>query len=240
MAWIAIHETILTGKLRMLSKEAGVSQDEALGILVRLWLWAINNADEFGNLTGADRDDIADVLTVGLSKGIDPVNIVDALIATNWIENSSEKLKIHNWDIWQEQWYKVLSRRKRDRERKASQKTCVSTEVKSVDAKQREKKGRVEYPEKFEEFWEKYPRKVGKGEAYKCYKARIADGWNPDVLIEAAETYAEQVKKMHTEAMYVKHPKTFLSATTPFADYIRKNEVQSDITDESDPFGDWR
>lgn len=240
MAWIAIHETILTGKLRLLSKEAGVSQDEALGILVRLWLWGISNADEFGNLTGADRNDIADVLTIGLSKGVDPYKVVDALIETNWLECNESKLKLHNWDIWQEQWYKVLARRKRDRDRKSARKESAETKNKAVNSPKEVKKERTEYPEKFEEFWREYPRKVGKGEAYKAYKARVADGWEPDTLIEAAAKYAEQVKKMHTEAMYIKHPKTFLSATTPFADYIRKKEVQSGVTDESDPFGDWR
>lgn len=240
MAWIAIHETILTGKLRLLSKEAGVSQDEALGILVRLWLWGISNADEFGNLTGADRNDIADVLTIGLSKGVDPYKVVDALIKTNWLECNEGKLKLHNWDIWQEQWYKVLARRKRDRDRKSARKESTETKNKAVNSSKAVKKERTEYPEKFEEFWGEYPRKVGKGEAYKAYKARVSDGWEPDTLIEAAAKYAEQVKKMHTEAMYIKHPKTFLSATTPFADYIRKKEAQSDVTDESDPFGDWR
>ena len=44
MAWISVHEQVIGGKLRSLAKEIGCSQNEALGILIRLWLWAINNA----------------------------------------------------------------------------------------------------------------------------------------------------------------------------------------------------
>ena len=45
MAWISVHEQVVGGKLRTLAKELNCSQNEALGMLVTLWLWGINNAD---------------------------------------------------------------------------------------------------------------------------------------------------------------------------------------------------
>ena len=48
MAWISVHEQVIGGKLRNLAKEIGCSQNEALGVLIRLWLWAINNAGKDG------------------------------------------------------------------------------------------------------------------------------------------------------------------------------------------------
>ena len=45
MAWISVHEDIIGGKLRELSKSLGCSQNESIGILIRLWLWCINNAE---------------------------------------------------------------------------------------------------------------------------------------------------------------------------------------------------
>ena len=39
MAWISVHEQVIGKKLRSLAKEIGCSQNEALGLLVRLWLW---------------------------------------------------------------------------------------------------------------------------------------------------------------------------------------------------------
>ena len=44
--WISVHDNVIGGKLRKLAKEIGCSQNEALGLLIRLWLWGLNNADK--------------------------------------------------------------------------------------------------------------------------------------------------------------------------------------------------
>ena len=72
MAWISVHEQVVGGKLRTLAKELNCSQNEALGMLVTLWLWGINNADSEGKIIGATRADIAKVLYVGLNEGNRP------------------------------------------------------------------------------------------------------------------------------------------------------------------------
>ena len=56
-----------------------------------------------------------------------------------------------------------------------------------------------EYSKAFEEFWKAYPRKIGKGEAYKKYKARLNDGWSKAELLEAAKNYAGRVARERTE-----------------------------------------
>lgn len=116
MAWISVHEQVIGGKLRSLAKEIGCSQNEALGLLVRLWLWGINNADKEGRIVKADRDDIEEALTIGIDKNISPKKAVDAMIATNWIDIEAG-IYIHDWDQWQEQWYKAMDRREKDAER---------------------------------------------------------------------------------------------------------------------------
>lgn len=244
MAWISVHESVLSTKLRLLAKEIACSQNEALGILVRLWLWGINNADSDGIINGAGKDDLQDVLNIGLAQGIDAGVVVEALIATNWIEYEEAKIRIHNWDLWQRQWYAAIERRKRDRSRKANAKAkepaktvaLVQPEIMAESPKEKVKP----YPEDFETFWSVYPRKVGKGEAYKCYKARIADGWKPKDLAAAAKRYGTEVVKNRTEVTYIKHPKTFLSAATPFTDYLNKQDELTKPINEADPFSDWR
>ena len=77
----------------------------------------------------------------------------------------------------------------------------------------------------FEMWWEVYPRKVGKGEAYKKYCARKNDGFSDEELLEAAKAYSSECQRNHTEPKYIKHPKTFLSENTPFADYIPKKAL---------------
>ena len=72
----------------------------------------------------------------------------------------------------------------------------------------------------FEALWAAYPRKKEKANAYKCYKARLADGFSEDELMTAVKRYADECKARGTEARYIKLGATFLSSNTPFADYL--------------------
>lgn len=78
----------------------------------------------------------------------------------------------------------------------------------------------------FEEFWKVYPRKKEKANAYKCYKARLNDGYSEDDLLRAAKAYADECKEKGAEERYIKHGSTFLSASTPFADYIKEPQEE--------------
>ena len=62
LAWISVHDHVVGGKLRELAKDIGCSQKEALGILVSLWLWGLNNADQTGKLRSCDRSDVAEAV----------------------------------------------------------------------------------------------------------------------------------------------------------------------------------
>ena len=240
VAWISVHEQVLGGKLRSLAKELGCSQNEALGLLVRLWLWGINNANPDGKLESADKDDIADVLNIGIDRRCNPGDAVEAMITTGWLDFDDGYLYIHDWKEWQKQWYKALKVRESDNERKAKERAkrkaaqpALPPETSSPKPVQQEEaytippeppqKPTTAYTTEFEEFWSFYPRKIGKGDAYKCYQARRKDGWSPGELLEASKNYAVMTAKEHTETKYIKHPKTFLSASTPFLDYIKRN-----------------
>jgi len=118
MAWIAVHEQINGSKLRELRKKVDCSKCEAIGILVSLWLWGINNADPSGEIRAADREDIADMLQNDISRKKSAMAVVEALISTGWIDEIDGTLYIHDWGEWQEQWYKALARREKDRQRK--------------------------------------------------------------------------------------------------------------------------
>lgn len=126
MAWISVHEDVIGSKLRKLAREVGCSQAEALGILNVVWLWGLKNADQSGELKDATKRNVAAAIPFDmLSDGLDPLRIVDALITTGWIDYVGDALFLHDWDEWQEQWYKFLDRkaydakRKRDKRRQA-------------------------------------------------------------------------------------------------------------------------
>lgn len=100
----------------------------------------------------------------------------------------------------------------------------------------------TEYTPAFLQFWDAYPRKIGKGEAYKNYTARRKDGFSDEELLIAAKNYAIQVKKQKTGEQYIKHPKTFLDDTKPFADFIQM-KTETPKYDETpvgeNPFKNW-
>ena len=272
MAWISVHEQVIGSKLRSLAKEMGCSQNEALGLLVRLWLWGINNADKEGRIVGAEKEDIAEVLSVGLYPQVSAEKAVDALVETNWIDIENG-IYIHDWEEWQEQWYKAIEMREKAAIRKRAERARkrngipkprnepeTGTEKKTqldlptpkliippgVDGKllvdeKPKKESKEDYPEDFKQFWEAYPRKVGKGDAYKKWKTRIKK-WKPEQLIEAAKKYASKVIRERTETMYIKHPSTFLSDTEPFRDFLPAQIEEQSVVgneDEDNPYADW-
>lgn len=138
MAWISVHESIMGTKLRSLSKRLGCSQNEALGILIRLWLWCIKSADRYGEIKDVIREDVEDVLTIGKSNDLDQEDIVQALIDNDWIRFEGDVLFIQDWEEWQKQWYlaedmreynnrRQRDYRKRQRDKKAKCKDLVES-----------------------------------------------------------------------------------------------------------------
>ena len=115
MAWVSVHDSVIGGKLRKLHKamtEAGYPSVEelALGILVKFWLWGLKNADKDGRIMDADKDDIIDAFSTKLATQLP--SVVDLLIQTGWIDEPQPGVfVIHQWDQWQEQWYKAMEKR---------------------------------------------------------------------------------------------------------------------------------
>lgn len=141
LAWISVHDHVAGGKLRELAKDIGCSQKEALGILVSLWLWGLNNADRTGKLRSCDRTDIAEeVLSKGLSDGLDKNSIVESLITHRWIDEGEDgALYLHDWDTWQEQWYKFLKVKEYDANRKRQERAKKKAEPVGEEKQKAEK-----------------------------------------------------------------------------------------------------
>ncbi len=115
MAWISVYQEVDGPKLRKLAKLLETSKAEALGILNFLWFWGMNNADETGRVLEAGREDIEDAIA-GVSR-VGPKAIVDALFTAGWLDAVEGDIFIHDWDTWQEQWYKLQKTRKYNAER---------------------------------------------------------------------------------------------------------------------------
>lgn len=89
------------------------------------------------------------------------------------------------------------------------------------------------YSVHFEEFWSVYPRKSEKVKAYKTYCARLKDGFSEAELLSAAKTYRAECNKDKREQKYIKLGATFLSASTPFTDYLTDREKGGVIDEQS-------
>lgn len=180
MAWISVHESIIGKKLRSLSKTAGCSQNEAIGLLVRLWLWGIKNADRTGLLVDADKDDVAAILTNGLERSVNPDDVVEAMIQTEWIDDEDGCLYLHDWEEWQQYWYKLIDesakaterkRRQRERQRKEKSENADVRETAENGTVKKAKKKAESYSQEFEELWAVYPYKRGnKAKAARSFK----------------------------------------------------------------------
>lgn len=265
MAWVSVHDNVIGGKLRELAKEIGCTQEEALGILVSLWLWGLNNADKDGRLVSADKEDVLEAFSVKL-VGCLKVDIVDALVKTRWMDEPEPGvLYIHDWDQWQKQWYKAMELREKDARRKAESRRAKANSPEPAADGPQESLGQIDtggekpkgeepaafrtqpeepkYTPAFDLFWDAYPRKIGKGEAYKKYKTRRRDGYSDEELLEAAKAYAIQCRKLKTEKEFIKHPKTFLSDSLPFLDYLPKKKPESltpQVGEQGNPFEEWK
>lgn len=100
------------------------------------------------------------------------------------------------------------------------------------------------YSVHFDAFWKVYPRKKEKAKAYKAYCARLKDGFSDDELLKAATTYAEECSSRNTEERYIKLGATFLSANTPFEDYLKEGKKdEQDIVQQKEnipeKYGTW-
>ena len=67
-------------------------------------------------------------------------------------------------------------------------------------------------PQGFDAFYKQYPRKVGKREAEKAYRAAIKRGADPGAILNGALRYAAKIEREHIPERYVKHPGPWLNA----------------------------
>ena len=263
MAWISIHDSVRGSKLRRLQGSLGCSQNEAIGIIVKLWLWGIEHADEDGYVDGADRYVIEDVISNDLHRNLDAHEVVDALDESEWLK-IGDRVRLIEWKENQMEWYREQANKERNRERVRKhrekkkktdilpekeaepKKMAAQTEAK-IDFQEKTQptlhsKAKTQYTNDFEDFWKEYPRKKDKGSAYKKYNARMNDGWSPEELIAAAKNYASECIRERTEERFIKHPKTFLSDSTPFTDYLpkKKDSGQVQIEMDGNPFDMFR
>jgi hypothetical protein len=130
MAWVAVYQQLLNHKkLRKFSKKLDVSRHEAIGVLVSLWAWALDNTDKTGELEEVTKEDIAEAI---FWKG-DVKKLYDALIKSEFLEEVDGKIYLHDWYDFNKPFYDYIDKKKRDVIRKKSKLEGDSTENNSTE-----------------------------------------------------------------------------------------------------------
>ena len=123
MAWVSVHQQIRDHrKTRELFRLMEISRAEAIGTLVLIWTWAVDNCAQDGEILSATEDDIA---AAAYWSG-DPHVLYKALVDTHWIDEINSKMYLHDWYDFNKPFYDNIAKREKDRQRKRE---IPSTEI---------------------------------------------------------------------------------------------------------------
>lgn len=84
-------------------------------------------------------------------------------------------------------------------------------------------------PDGFKDFWDNYPRKIGKGKAEEKYREQL-ETTTPDFLANAVKNFAAECRIQQTEKRYIPYPSTWLNQGR-WKDY----DVAPPATEKSEP-----
>ena len=94
-----------------------------------------------------------------------------------------------------------------------------------------------EHEKLFEVFWEEYPKKTAKQQAYDNFAALIEAGESADDIIKAAKHYCWKCVQKKVEQKFIKTAGNFLDLNKkPYKDYINFNDVSYEPSTDVNPF----
>lgn len=98
---ICVKEQILDIAAMNVARQLHCSQNEAIGLIVRYWMWNVKVMDSNGNVPYTSREEVADVLIRGKCDAYTAEEAVDALISTKLIKEENGMLQAADWMRWQ-------------------------------------------------------------------------------------------------------------------------------------------
>lgn len=130
MAWLEVHQELREHrKLYACADSLNVEPVLMLGMLVSLWLWALDNAQS-GRLEGISNRTIARAAKWPEKKAD---KLVAALVANGWIDQNGDALELHDWVDYTG---RLMDRRSADAERKRKKREEKKRKEAGTDAEQ--------------------------------------------------------------------------------------------------------
>lgn len=228
--WVKLHRELLDKPIWLLSTP------EQKAILITLLLMA-NHKDNKWEWNGQQFVCAPGQFITSLEKiaeragqGVSIQNVRTAIkrfenleFLTNESTKTGRLITIANWGTYQE--YDEPSNKASNKDlTKTSQRANKDLTTNKNDKNDKNDKKRNIYPPEFDAFWAAYPRNKEKARAFKCYSARLKEGYTAEFLLQAAQAYAEDCIQQGREERFIKHPATFLNADHSFEDYLIKND----------------
>lgn len=218
-------------KLTTLSRLLGVSPSEALGLLVRLWLWAAEFAPN-GKLRQLPLQGIADAIGFG-GEG---EALFARLCEAGWLDSIEGGYIIHEWrkhsgrSVSKQRERRDYMRAYREKKRQGGvePEAVPIQEAPPPATKPKPEKAKAvllpELEEAFTQFWMAYPRKIEKGKARQTWGKLFAKVKDAEKAIPILSKIADEIERIDAELQrkavavgkdealrFVKHPTTFLN-----------------------------
>lgn len=214
-------------KFRALMRRLCAPQYAVVGVLESVWMLASQFADD-GDLSRFTAEEIADYVAW---EG-DANELLQTLIECRWLDENEDQITVHDWA---EHCPKYVADRLAKRKQRAQVSQNVGdsprqienvdenrglpSQVKSNPTKSKcaSRKRDAGVCEKFDHWWEHYPKKVDKARASKKFGTAVAkirksqsldEPMAVDWLINRTKQYADSVAG--TESRYIKGPASWL------------------------------
>lgn len=125
--WIELHQEMPRHpKTLALAQALKISRRETVGLLIDLWTWGLNCADETGHLRGITNEGIAMAMDW---PGRQATKLVNALVDCGWIDGENGSYCLHDWADYTSR----LSDKRKDAERKREARKRAKREDKSPE-----------------------------------------------------------------------------------------------------------
>lgn len=94
----------------------------------------------------------------------------------------------------------------------------IESDLRKTPDKPAKGKAKNLYSQDFENFWDIYPKREGKKQAYKVFNALIKNGINQEIIHERLKVYKGRISALNTTYGYLRNPATFLNNLEDYAD----------------------
>lgn len=114
MTWIRVDTALPRHpKVSRFAKAMGMSRHEAIGLLVDLWAWSVDYAED-GDITRYSGEELMTSLGAMPTAALVEIDLLQALEDSGLADRVRDKLVLHDWDAHQGQ---LIAQREKNRER---------------------------------------------------------------------------------------------------------------------------